>query len=122
MTKQTLLFQDREPLSPQPKAPARAESEGERLKRIGMARAAKSGADLLAVAREFAFDIQRENGGECDADKVAAAMQAEGYPSLGNAAGSIFVCANWTWTGRFVKSTRSQAHQNLLRVWRWKHA
>lgn len=121
-----LLFDDLYAAETTSQAAARRQAEaeaaeGEQLRREGMERAAKSGAGLLGVAREIAFDLQRENGGLCNADQVAEVMAREGYPSLGNAAGSIFTSGNWEWTGEFVKSERAQAHQNLLRQWRWKH-
>jgi hypothetical protein len=117
-----LFSPNREALAP-PVSPklAAAREEGERLKRQGMERAATSGAHLLGIAREMAFDLARKDGGECNADRVAAAMQAEGYPPLGNSAGSLFTDGNWEWTGKFIKSSRQHTHANLLRVWKWKH-
>lgn len=110
-----LLFDDlyREPL-------AKPSPTGEQLKAEGMRRAAESKESQLGYARYLAVDLARDNGGLCHADMVAAALEAEGRPSLGNAAGSLFSGDQWTWTGEFVKSQRPHAHSNLLRLWRYK--
>jgi hypothetical protein len=117
-----LFSPNREPLAP-PVSPklAEAREEGERLRREGMRRAAINGAGLLGYARELAFDLARANGGECHADMVAAALKAEGYQSLGNAAGSLFAPSMWEDTGKIFKSERPESHRNKLVVWRLKH-
>lgn len=114
--------------------------EGERRKAEGMALAAASKEHLLGRAREFAYDIARgvlphADGvksavGLCNADDVYAAWERDGdrrerqglarVPWIGNAAGSIFVGANWEAVG-LVKSARPHAHANLLRQWKWRH-
>ena len=114
-------------VAPSRPAVARGGPTGEDLKAAGMAAAAESKEGQLGYAREVAFDVARgvlphadgrtEADGLCTADDVAAVLESEGRPSLGNAAGSLFRCG-WTWTGEFVKSVRPQAHVNLLRVWR----
>ena len=104
-----------------PLAPVRGEaSEGEQRKREGMARAAASKDSQLGYARELAMDLALKNDGICDADMVAAALEAEGRPTLGNAAGSLFLSNVWEWTGLRVKSQRKQANANELKVWRLK--
>lgn len=121
------LFDDlhAEPLaSPAPPAnrtEARADHEGERLKREGMERAAMSKDTLLGYARGLAVDLARENGGLCHADMVAEALAKEGRPPLGNAAGSLFLGHVWEFTGQRVKSQRAHAHANELKVWRLRH-
>ena len=92
----------------------------ETLKAEGMARAAESKRELLAVARKLARDIalSREDR-TCHADLVAEAMVQAGITeTLGNAAGSLFKTDDWKFTGQFTESTRPQSHRNLLRVWR----
>jgi hypothetical protein len=125
---QPTLFDDlyREPLvSP----PAAALAPGEVLKRQGMERARDAKADAVGYARELAVDIARgvlrkANGeyvadGLCNADDVAAQLEREGKPSLGNAAGVLFQDGNWVFV-EFIKSVRPHAHANLLRQWRRK--
>lgn len=127
-------------------APPRVESEGERLKRIGMDRATWGKERQLGHAREIGHDIAtgvlpRADGlhsakGICTADDIAAQWDRENYeaqcaaelegvepqlvPWLGNAAGQIFQDGNWEWTGNLVKSARPHAHANLLREWKRK--
>lgn len=109
------------PAPPANRTEARADHEGERLKRIGMDRAAMSKDTLLGYARGLAVDLARENGGLCHADMVAEALAKEGRPPLGNAAGSLFLGHVWEFTGQRVKSQRAHAHANELKLWRLRH-
>lgn len=102
-----------------PSAAARAGAEGEARKRSGMARAASAKNKELAYARQVAR-CMAENRGEITADDVAQALGEERHAALGNACGSIFVGDEWEFTGRLVKSKRTKANANLLRVWRLK--
>lgn len=118
------------PAPPAYRTEARADHEGERLKREGMERATWGKERLLGHAREIACDVARgelpgadgitRRVGICTADDVAAQFEREGLEWIGNAAGQLFQDGNWTWTGRMVKSARAHAHQNLLREWKWK--
>ena len=85
----------------------------------GMAQAAEGKRSLLRFARGLAVELA-ERQGEVTADDVQRALAAHGVSvrALGNAAGSLFVGAEWEWTGKFRKSERVHSHQNLLRVWR----
>jgi hypothetical protein len=107
---------DHNPLPPQP-----LPEEGEARKRAGMSRAAASKESQLGYARELAMDLARANDGICDADMVAEALEREGRPGLGNAAGSLFLTHVWEFTGLRVKSKRAHAHANELKVWRLIH-
>lgn len=111
MTQPTLFDLYREPLAP---------PTGEQLKSDGMRRAAESKQSQLSYARYLAIDLAKANSGLCHADMVAAALEAEGKPGLGNAAGSLFAGDQWKWTGEFVKSQRAIAHSNLLRLWKYQ--
>jgi hypothetical protein len=122
-----LFSPNREPLAP-PVSPklAAAREEGERLKRQGMERAAWSKERLLGYARECALDIARgvlgkRKDGCVTADDVAAQLEAEKLPGLGNAAGSLFTGGAFEFTGRREKSKRPHAHQNELKVWKLKY-
>lgn len=85
----------------------------------GMAKAAENKASLLKFARELAVKLAA-NGREISADDVQFALVRQGISiaALGNAAGSLFTGKQWEWTGRRVKSIRSHAHANELKVWR----
>lgn len=96
--------------------------EGERRKRRGMDQAAANKNPLLTKAREFAVQIA-ERQGEVTMDDVVMAMECEGYAPgcLGNGAGHTFT-GKFDWTGRLIKSKRTNANGNLLRVWKLKDA
>lgn len=127
MSQLELFSPHREPLAP---APAPRQTTGEQLKRQGIARAVEAKQDPVAYAREVACDVARgvlphadgekRADGLCTADDVAAVLEAEGKPSLGNAAGGLFQSEAWAWTGQYVKSRRTHAHQNLLKLWRYR--
>jgi hypothetical protein len=125
MTQQPTLFeihgQERAAPLPPPK-PLADPQEGDKRKREGMQRAASSKPNQLGYARELALDLARSNGGECHADMVAEALAKEGRPSLGNAAGSVFLPSVWEDTGKVFKSERPEAHRNKLVVWRLRYA
>jgi hypothetical protein len=122
MTVQTTMFdvEAPTPYDNTPLPPQALPEKGEERKREGMARAAASKESQLGYARGLAMDLARANEGICDADMVAAALEAEGRPTLGNAAGSLFLTHVWEWTGLRVKSQRPQANANELKVWRLK--
>lgn len=87
----------------------------------GMDIAAANKASLLEHARKVAEAIGRRKAA-VSADDVAEALECEGISifALGNAMGSCFRGGKWQWTGRFVKSRRTHAKGNLLRVWTLK--
>lgn len=129
MAQLDLFSLHREPLAkPAPVPP----STGEELKREGVQRAAASKDSQLGAARCIAYDIATgvlphadgvlRADRLCNADDVAAVLEAEGRPSLGNAAGSLFAEQVWEFTGARVKSQRAHAHSNELKVWRLKYA
>lgn len=136
MTQQLDLFSvHREPLAapvskPSP-AIAAARAEGERLKRQGMDRATWNKERMLGHAREIAHDVahgilphvdgEKRADGLCTADDVQHNWQRERplLDPLGNLAGSIFAGGNWEFTGERVKSVRSHAHANELKIWKW---
>lgn len=93
----------------------------EAARRAGMEKAATNKASLLKHARKVAKRLA-EGGEAISADDVAEALQGEGISvfALGSAAGSLFRESCWEWTGAFVKSRRTHAHSNLLRVWKLK--
>lgn len=109
------------PAPPANRTEASADHEGERLKRIGMDRAAMSKDTLLGYARGLAVDLARENGGLCHADMVAEALAKEGRPPLGDAAGSLWLKHVWEFSGNYHLSERPASHRNRLMVWRLKH-
>jgi hypothetical protein len=90
-------------------------------KDAGIAQAAANKASLLKYAKRLAVDLAREKG-VITADDVAFELHRKGISihALGNAAGALFKGGDWQFTGEFVRSTRSHANGNLLRVWRLK--
>jgi hypothetical protein len=94
-------------------------AESRRRKERGMALAADAAPTLLDRARDFAVEVAACKG-TVTADDVSEWLEANGYPDLGPAAGSLFRGPEWEFTGRFVQSTRKTNHARLLRVWRLK--
>lgn len=95
-------------------------AEAERLKTAGMSMAEASRAWTdLEHARKTAEYIAIVSG-TVTADDVADVLAAEGYPSLGNAAGSLFKGKQWEFTGEWRKSKRVSSHSRFVRVWRLK--
>lgn len=116
-TQKTMFALHAEPLA----APVRKiESEGERLKREGMRIAAMPKESQLGYARELAVEIALAGDGTCHADLVAAALEKEGRPPLGDAAGSLWLKHVWEFSGRYHLSERPASHRNRLMVWRLK--
>lgn len=91
-------------------------TSSEALKDRGMAIAAAARPNALELARTVAREVARENGGECHMDMVRNAMPDDVY--LGPAAGSVFKCQGWVFTGRRVRSDREENHARELKVWR----
>lgn len=122
MTSQLPIFTEVD-ATPKPAPVARVDKRsGEQRKRDGMRSAAAEHADDIGYARCLAFDIVSAKAlrglkPTITMDEVAVALEAEGKPPLLNAAGMVFQCNPWKWTGELVKSVRPQSHQNLLRVW-----
>lgn len=112
--KQTTMF---DPPLLSPAQPPREQS-GEQLKKLGMARAAKSHNVHLAHAQEVAAQVGRLQG-FVTADDVWRFLEAEGWKGdeLGNAAGSLWAGDCWRKTGRYIKSARPKMHSTDLPVW-----
>ncbi len=95
-------------------------AEGERQKDAGIEQASEalSKARLVAVARQFAFDIAKSRG-SVTADDVFQEMEKRSlYPELlGNAAGSIFRGKDFVFSGQWKKSARVSNHARMNRVW-----
>ena len=91
----------------------------ESLKREGMQQAAKSKNELLEKALEIARNHPNARDG-ITMDDVVFEMRKQELPSLGNAAGSVFLGKAWEFTGERRKSTRLESHGNELKVWRLK--
>lgn len=89
---------------------------GENLKTEGMELAANARAIALNIARSTAVQIARNTDGTCTADQVQKIMVEQGI-NLGPAAGSIFKGKEWKWTGRFIKSKRTNNHARILWIW-----
>tara|TARA_R110000824_G_scaffold245130_2_gene434136 strand:- start:535 stop:984 length:450 start_codon:yes stop_codon:yes gene_type:complete len=86
----------------------------------GMALAANNRAELLDIARAIARHLATTvHADRCvDAEDVAYVLSQRGYPSLGNAAGSLFRNRKeWRFTGRWRNSTRVTSHARTIRIW-----
>jgi hypothetical protein len=95
----------------------------EAAKQEGMELSASSRATLLESVRAALVQIAlRRPSREATADDGQEWLIAQGYkPSdLGNAAGSMFTRTDWTFTGRWTRSSRISSHANDIRIWRLK--
>ena len=92
---------------------------GKYLKALGMSLAAEHKPTELQLARSVAHTIADQGDGTCHADQVnRVLLKYYGIESIGNAAGSIFKCGAWEFTGERVQSHRVSSHANELKVWR----
>ena len=98
-------------------------AESERRKRAGVAASENSAGLKLEVARRVAREIAASK--PClttNADEVQQQLLARygyGHGWLGPAAGALFRCDDWTWTGGRVRSTSVKNHARELKVWRY---
>lgn len=87
-------------------------------KEHGMSLAASNKRAQLEFARSVAREIAMNSPlRECYIDPVQKVCIERGI-SLGNAAGSVFKSPEWTFTGKFVRSSRISNHASIRRVWR----
>ena len=95
----------------------------EAAKQDGMELSASSRVTLLESVRAALIQIAlRRPSREATADDGQEWLISQGYkPSdLGNAAGSMFTRTDWTFTGRWTRSSRVSSHANDIRIWRLK--
>ena len=98
--------------------------EGERLKEIGMKKAAGGKKWLLDHSRDHAFrGAEAHPRNECDIDFVYGANMDDGIPegALGKAAGSVFLKESWFKVGT-KRTTRKSSHARHVNVWRLKRS
>lgn len=92
--------------------------EGEKQKAEGIAGAAVAREGLVVHAREIAAMIARAKG-TVTADDVQRVLAAENRPDeLGPAAGHIFRCKEFEFTGQRINSARVANHARELKVWK----
>lgn len=103
--------------------PLFSESDGERLKREGMAAASGKAVVLLGHARQVAVHVARAQGGQCNSDDVTdwfwRNLNMDLGRRLGPAMGSLFRGGLWEFTGERVRSQRTSNHVREIKVWRY---
>ena len=95
----------------------------EAAKQDGMELSASSRTTLLESVRAALIQIAlRRPSREATADDGQEWLISQGYKpcDLGNAAGSMFTRTDWTFTGRWTRSSRVSSHANDIRIWRLK--
>jgi hypothetical protein len=109
--------------------PPGEEATGQELKDRGIKRAAENPdrKPFLAVAREAAWasiKLLNLDPPEVSMNEVWLVLEAfwdfdraQFRADLGNAAGAVFKCGRWEWTGRRVNAWVPEGHMNELRVW-----
>lgn len=87
----------------------------------GLGAAAWSRRELLVQVRAALVSIALARPGKtATADDGQKWLVSRGYQpgDLGNAAGAMFLSAEWEFTGQWVPSDRVSRRANMLRVWR----
>jgi len=97
------------------------QKRSEQLKLAGMELAADNVREPLELARTIAKELALTKPDRCLCmDEVGAVLETRyGIHSLGPASGSLFKSKEWSFTGRYVKSTKITNHSRIIRVWRY---
>lgn len=92
---------------------------GRSRKALGMDAAASRRQRILALARTVA-ERHAEQHGTVTIDDVMQGLTTCGLEpaDLGQAAGSVFRCRTFKWTGTWKESARPSNHARVVRVWR----
>jgi hypothetical protein len=91
----------------------------EEAKEAGIELAVANRKELVDAARVIAVALLKEKEA-ISMDDVVQVMPQYGLnpDDLGNAAGGIFKCSMFKWTGEYTLSRRIRSHRNRLMTWR----